>query len=200
MKMKKTTAKKIASLLLSAALLALPMGMRASAAGIQYEAVRYSAVTLLSRLRSYFVGSRQVASPSVTPSAEPEKAQREESMAEQVLRAVNRYRASYGAGALKLNARLSALCDKKCADMREKHYFAHQSPTYGSAFDMMRAEEISYRYAGENLAMGYHDAESVVRAWMNSEGHRKNLLNGNYREMGLAYLADGGYFAQMFVG
>lgn len=118
----------------------------------------------------------------------------------QVAEIVNRYRAQYGLSALTLNTQLCELSDRKSEDMRAKNYFAHESPTYGSAFDMMKAAGIRYRYAGENLAMGYDDPETVVRAWMNSEGHRKNILSPNFQEIGVGYVENGGYWTQMFIG
>ena len=84
--------------------------------------------------------------------------------------------------------------------MRDLRYFAHQSPTYGSPFDMMKAFGISFRYAGENIAYGYKTPAEVVRGWMNSEGHRANILNASFKEIGVGYSADGNYWTQQFIG
>ena len=84
--------------------------------------------------------------------------------------------------------------------MHDKGYFSHTSPTYGSPFDMMKQFGITYRTAGENIAMGYPTAEAVVDGWMNSEGHRANILNASFTEIGVGYVADGNYYTQMFIG
>ena len=88
----------------------------------------------------------------------------------------------------------------KSQDMHDQGYFSHTSPTYGSPFDMMRAFGVSYRTAGENIAMGYATPAAVVEAWMNSEGHRANILSANYTTLGVGYVADGGYWTQWFIG
>ncbi|MPN28838.1 hypothetical protein SDC9_176283 [bioreactor metagenome] len=84
--------------------------------------------------------------------------------------------------------------------MHDKRYFAHQSPTYGSPFDMMKQFGISYRAAGENIAMGYSSAAAVVEGWMNSPGHRANILNASFTHIGVGYYAEGHYWTQMFIG
>ena len=113
---------------------------------------------------------------------------------------VNVERSKYGLSALTLNTKLSALARTKSQDMSDKHYFSHTSPTYGSAFDMMKSSGIKYNTAGENIAYGYRTPEAVVNAWMNSPGHRANILNASYKEIGVGYVADGNYWTQMFIG
>jgi len=90
----------------------------------------------------------------------------------------------------------------KAQDMIDKKYFSHTSPTYGSAFDMMKAAGISYSYAGENLA-GAPSVEGAQTGLMNSAGHRANILNPNYSRIGIGVIDGGPYgkmFVQMFVG
>ena len=65
---------------------------------------------------------------------------------------------------------------------------------------MMRAFGLAYRTAGENIAMGYPTPQSVVDGWMNSEGHRKNILNPAFTVIGVGYVSDGKYWTQMFIG
>ena len=77
--------------------------------------------------------------------------------------------------------------------MHDKRYFSHQSPTYGSPFDMMKQFGITYRTAGENIAMGQSTPQAVVNAWMNSKGHRANILNASFTQIGMGYVADGHY-------
>lgn len=121
---------------------------------------------------------------------------------EQVAKLVNQERAKYGLKPLKLNWELSRVARYKSQDMIDKRYFSHTSPTYGSPFDMMRNFGISYRTAGENIAAGQKTPQEVMNAWMNSEGHRKNILSSQYTEIGVGY-AKGGqyghYWTQMFI-
>ena len=117
-----------------------------------------------------------------------------------VVELVNEIRTSRGLGALTENWELSRVARFKSRDMRELHYFSHTSPTYGSPFEMMRAVGLSYRAAGENIAMGYPTPQAVVDGWMNSEGHRANILNPSFTVIGVGYVADGNYWTQMFIG
>lgn len=119
---------------------------------------------------------------------------------EQVVALVNKERAANGLSALKLNAELSKVARAKSQDMHDKKYFSHTSPTYGSPFDMMRAFGITYRTAGENIAMGYATPQAVVTAWMNSAGHRANILNASFTQIGVGYVASGNYWTQHFIG
>ncbi len=117
----------------------------------------------------------------------------------EVIRQVNEIRRNYGLSELSANWQLSRVARYKSQDMHDKHYFSHTSPTYGSPFDMMKAFNISYRYAGENIAMGYTSPTAVVNGWMKSTGHRENILNKNFTEIGVGYVADGNYWTQMFI-
>ena len=119
---------------------------------------------------------------------------------EEVVRLVNQIRRNYGLKELTINWQLSRVARYKSQDMLDKRYFSHTSPTYGSPFDMIRAFNISFRYAGENIAMGYTTPAAVVNGWMNSEGHRANILNANYTQIGVGYVANGHYWTQMFIG
>ena len=86
-------------------------------------------------------------------------------------------------------------------DMRDKKYFSHTSPTYGSPFDMMKNFGISYRSAAENIAAGQTTPQAVVQAWMNSSGHRANILSTNTC-IGVGYAKGGSYgyyWVQMFI-
>ncbi len=118
----------------------------------------------------------------------------------EVIRLVNEIRKENGLGTLAANWQLSRVARYKSQDMHDKHYFSHQSPTYGSPFDMMKSFNISYRTAGENIAKGYTTPQAVVDAWMNSPGHRANILNASFTEIGVGYVADGHYWTQMFIG
>lgn len=119
---------------------------------------------------------------------------------QQVAALVNAERAKYGLAALTLDETLCGYARVKSQDMHDQGYFSHTSPTYGSPFDMMRSFGVSYRSAGENIAMGNSTPETVVAAWMNSEGHRANILSANYTTLGVGYVEDGGYWTQWFIG
>ena len=119
---------------------------------------------------------------------------------QEVVRLVNVERASYGLPALSIRADLCQYARVKSQDMHDSGYFSHTSPNYGSPFDMMKSFGITYSHAGENIAMGYSTPEVVVSAWMNSEGHRANIFSASYTELGVGYVADGGYWTQWFVG
>ena len=88
----------------------------------------------------------------------------------------------------------------KSQDMADNRYFSHTSPTYGSPFQMIKAFGLSYRTAGENIAMGYSTPQAVVDGWMNSSGHRANILNASYTQIGVGYVVQGHYWTQMFIG
>ena len=118
----------------------------------------------------------------------------------EVVSLTNRERAKVGLPALSEDWELSRVARYKSQDMHDRHYFSHTSPTYGSPFEMMRAFGLSYRSAGENIAMGYRTPAAVVEGWMNSEGHRANILNASFTRIGVGYVTDGHYWTQMFIG
>lgn len=120
---------------------------------------------------------------------------------QQVVDLVNKHRAENGLNPLKINSSVSRVAQAKSEDMRDKNYFDHTSPTYGSPFEMLKSFGVSYKTAGENIAKGQKTAEAVVNAWMNSEGHRKNILNANFEEIGIGYATGNGttYWTQMFI-
>lgn len=126
----------------------------------------------------------------------------EEAFEKEVVRLVNVERAKNGLKPLKENWELSRVARYKSIDMRDKGYFSHTSPTYGSPFDMMKNFGISYSTAGENIAMGQKTPADVMKGWMNSEGHRANILSPNFTEIGVGYAVNskgGTYWTQMFM-
>ncbi|MGX4600509.1 CAP domain-containing protein [Faecalimicrobium sp. JNUCC 81] len=121
----------------------------------------------------------------------------------EVVDLVNVERTKRGLSPLTLDSKVSDVATKKSQDMINKNYFDHNSPTYGSPFDMMKQFGVSYRAAGENIAMGQRSPKEVVTAWMNSEGHRKNILNSSFTKIGVgvAQKSNGTlYWTQMFIG
>ncbi len=118
--------------------------------------------------------------------------------ASEVVRLVNQERTKAGLGPLQVHAGLTKVAMDKAKDMYHNNYFSHQSPTYGSPFDMMRSYGISFRYAGENIAKGQRTPQEVMTAWMNSSGHRANILSQNFTHIGVAYY--NGVWVQVFLG
>lgn len=121
------------------------------------------------------------------------------SLEREVIRLTNKVRRENGLSELSENWQLSRVARYKAEDMRDKNYFAHESPTYGSPFTMMKSFGISYRAAAENIAKGYTTAQAVVDGWMNSPGHRQNILNAAYTEIGVGYAGGSNTWAQMFL-
>lgn len=105
-----------------------------------------------------------------------------------VLELTNQFRAKNGLAPLMLNPELITAAQNHSQDMALRDYFAHTSPINGSTFDS-RARSLGYvgSYMGENIAVGYSTPEQVVQTWINSSGHRANLLNPNYKELGIGY-------------
>lgn len=118
----------------------------------------------------------------------------------EVIRLVNKIRQENGLKALSANWELSRVARYKSQDMVDNRYFAHNSPVYGMPFQMIKSFGISYRTAGENIAYGYKTPQAVVDGWMNSSGHRANILNSSYTQIGVGYVANGNYWTQMFIG
>ena len=118
----------------------------------------------------------------------------------EVVRLVNIERRAVGLDELTYDWQLSRVARYKSEDMQKNNYFSHTSPTYGSPFQMMKSFGISYRSAGENIAKGQRTPEEVVKAWMNSSGHRANILNSSFTHIGVGYVSDGKYWTQMFIG
>ena len=146
--------------------------------------------------------SNQESKPEVKPDQPSNTSGNFSKFQKEVLDLVNKERTSRGLQALKFNSKLSNVATLKSQDMIDKNYFDHTSPTYGSPFDMMKKFGISYTSAGENIAMGQETPQEVMNSWMNSPGHRKNILNPNFTELGVGIASNGSslYWTQMFIG
>lgn len=118
----------------------------------------------------------------------------------EVIRLVNEIRLQNGMKPLTANWELSRVARYKSQDMVDNRYFSHTSPVYGSPFQMIRNFGLSFQSAGENIAYGQRTPQAVVNAWMNSSGHRANILNASYTQIGVGYVANGHYWTQMFIG
>lgn len=119
---------------------------------------------------------------------------------QEVVDLTNDERSKQGLQPLEADVELSVVARDKSQDMQNQNYFDHTSPTYGSPFDMMGAYGISYQAAGENIARGQTSPEEVVNGWMNSQGHRENILNGDFTHIGVGFVEQGNYWTQMFIG
>ena len=118
----------------------------------------------------------------------------------EVIRLVNEIRVKNGLSPLTADWELSRVARYKSQDMKDNNYFSHTSPIYGSPFTMMKNFGISYRSAAENIAKGQKTPQAVVNGWMNSSGHRANILNATYKKIGVGYVPSGHYWTQMFIG
>jgi uncharacterized YkwD family protein len=120
---------------------------------------------------------------------------------QEMLRLINQARAQNNVPALQADMQVCNVARVKAQDMIDNNYFSHNSPKYGSPFDMMKAFNINYVQAGENIA-GNQSVQAAHNALMNSPGHRKNILNPDFTHIGLGIKAGGPYgnmFSQMFV-
>ncbi|KHF39843.1 CAP domain-containing protein [Halalkalibacter okhensis] len=160
-------------------------------------------------------GQPEQAQPETPTGQQPEQAQPEADQQEEtpqqettegisefeqrVIELTNTERRNNGLSDLQADAALSNVARVKSTDMQENNYFSHTSPTYGSPFDMIRDFDISYQAAGENIAQGQRSPEEVVQAWMNSQGHRENILNGSFTHIGVGHVENGNYWTQLFI-
>lgn len=121
---------------------------------------------------------------------------------EEVFNLVNAQRTSQGLAALKIDDELQNVARIKAQDMVDNNYFDHNSPTYGTPFQMIKNFGITYKAAGENIA-GNSSNQGAVNAWMNSSGHKANILSNNYNYTGVAVVKSPKYgkiYVQMFMG
>ncbi|MFJ7405910.1 MULTISPECIES: CAP domain-containing protein [unclassified Lysinibacillus] len=118
---------------------------------------------------------------------------------QEVVKLTNAERTKAGLKALQTDDKLMAAAREKSQDMQSKKYFSHTSPTFGSPFDRMKALGITYKSAGENIAQGQRTPQEVVQAWMDSPGHRANILNATYTHIGVGYVKSGNYWTQQFI-
>ncbi|AUS86785.1 hypothetical protein LBYS11_10760 [Lysinibacillus sp. YS11] len=118
---------------------------------------------------------------------------------QEVVKLTNAERTKAGLSPLQTDAKLMAAAREKSQDMQTNKYFSHTSPTFGSPFDRMKALGIAYKAAGENIAQGQRSPQEVVQAWMDSPGHRANILNGKFTHIGVGYVKSGNYWTQQFI-
>lgn len=120
----------------------------------------------------------------------------------EVFNLINQQRTNNGLSALKEDNEVQRVARIKAEDMVTNNYFSHTSPTYGSPFDMLKSFKISYKTAGENIAANSSNS-GAVNAWMNSSGHKANILNSSFNYTGIGVVNSykyGKIFVQMFIG
>ena len=120
----------------------------------------------------------------------------------EVFNLINQQRANNGLSALKVDDEVQRVARIKAQDMVDNNYFSHNSPTYGSPFDMLNSFKVSYKSAGENIA-GNSSNSAAVTAWMNSSGHKANILNNSYNYTGIGVVSSPKYgkiYVQIFIG
>lgn len=121
---------------------------------------------------------------------------------QEVFNLINQQRANNGLPALKIDGEVQRVARIKAQDMVNNNYFSHTSPTYGSPFDMLKSFKVSYNTAGENIA-GNSSNSAAVTAWMNSSGHKANILNSSFNYTGIGVVNGSKYgkiYVQMFIG
>ena len=201
--------KKTRTLLAAAVLTGSLLTMPAEAASLSHKVVRGD--TMWKLAVQYQVGTSeiiqanpQVADPNLIYPGQilqiPQLESTVSSYESEVIRLVNEIRQQNGLRPLAANWELSRVARYKSQDMRDNGYFSHNSPTYGTPFQMLSAFRLSYRTAGENIAKGYASPQAVVNGWMNSSGHRANILNASYTQIGVGYVSGGNYWTQLFIG
>ena len=195
--------------LCTALALTFACALPASAAGLSHTVVKGD--TMWKLAVKYQVGTSeiidanpQISDPDLIYPGQVLNIPREDSSVlafeSEVIRLVNEIRTKNGLKALSANWELSRVARYKSQDMADNRYFSHTSPTYGSPFQMIKAFGLPFRSAGENIAYGQRTPQAVVNAWMNSSGHRANILSTSYTQIGVGYVADGHYWTQMFIG
>ncbi len=144
-------------------------------------------------------GTPSASSKPSTSSSAP--AQANGTMASQVLQIVNAERAKNGLGALKLNTNVAKAAQVRATEIVTQ--FSHTRPNGQDPFTALKEAGVSYSAAGENIAYGQPDAQSVMTAWMNSPGHRANILNSRFTQIGIGVYKDSKgvyYWTQEFIG
>lgn len=109
-----------------------------------------------------------------------------------IVQYTNQYRLTSNAPQLTINPLLNEAARLKAEDMAQRGYFSHNSPDNITPWEWLKKVGYDYLYAGENLALNFTDSQEVVEAWLNSESHRQNLLNPNFKEIGIG-IAKGTY-------
>ncbi|WP_245902241.1 CAP domain-containing protein [Gracilibacillus dipsosauri] len=130
---------------------------------------------------------------------QPKSQQSNANFKQRVIELTNQARQENGVEPLSADQQVAEVAQKKSEDMSENNYFSHTSPTFGSTFDLLEDSGVEYSEALENIAAGQQSPQQVVKGWLNSEGHRKNILDPNVTHIGIGYDKDGNYWTQVFI-
>jgi len=114
----------------------------------------------------------------------------EQAVAQRIVELVNAEREKAGCSALTVNPRLTAAAQAHSENMQSRHFFSHVDPGGRQPWDRMLKAGYRYRMAAENIGAGFSTPEAMVRGWMNSPGHRENILNCKLEETGVGYVRD----------
>lgn len=120
----------------------------------------------------------------------------------EVFNLINKQRTNNGLAELKIDSEVQNIAKIKSKDMVDNNYFSHNSPTYGTPFNMLNSFKVSYKTAGENIA-GNSSNTAAVNAWMNSSGHKANILNSSFNYTGIGVVNGSKYgkiYVQIFIG
>lgn len=115
---------------------------------------------------------------------------------------INKQRTNNGLSALKMDSEALNVARIKAQDMVDNNYFSHNSPIYGTPFQMLNSFKVTYKTAGENIA-GNSSNSGAVTAWMNSSGHKANILNSSFNYTGIGVVKSSKYgkiYVQIFLG
>jgi len=131
------------------------------------------------------------------PNASPLK-----SIEDEIIRLVNQQRSYNGLQPLTYNWQAARVARYKSNDMISNNYFGHISPVYGSPFKMMESFGLKFSAGAENIAYGQRTAQEVMNSWMNSAGHKANILSKSYTQIGVGVAKKSNgtlYFTQLFL-
>lgn len=128
----------------------------------------------------------------------PAQDQEGQSYAQQVVDLVNAERAKAGLSSLTVQTDITAAANVRAREIKQQ--FAHTRPDGSSFSTALQQQGVSYRGSGENIAYGQSTPQQVMQGWMNSSGHRANILNANYKNIGVGYYEENGvkYWVQLF--
>lgn len=150
------------------------------------------------------IGEDPTPDPDPTPEPPPDSAMSavEYAMAQEVLELVNQERAAQGLAALQWHEGAAEVAYAHSVDMDVRDFFDHTNPDDELPWDRLAAAGITYRTAGENIAWGYRSPDGVMAAWMDSDGHRANILRTSFTHIGIGVHAPQGgsvWWTQVFL-
>ncbi|MGE4548265.1 MAG: CAP domain-containing protein [Intestinibacillus sp.] len=146
-------------------------------------------------------GSTDTTTPSTPSDTTDTGSNAASSYAAEVVRLVNVEREKAGLSALTIDSKTQAAAQTRAAELQQS--FSHTRPNGSSPFTALAEAGVSYKAAGENIAMGQKTPAEVVNAWMNSSGHRANILGSQFTSIGVGYVTGSNgyaYWAQEFIG